>query len=207
MIPSPSIKNFPSVVPSPSVMFPPPIICSSSMISSPSPSMIYSSKNYVGACSTIENKSSGIYEVYTDGSYLGCIQRAGWAYVVIKCKLSCNLVIKHKSGSVEGTQTNNRGELMAILRALQDVNTFDYTIYTDSQYSKNCVTKWYINWEKNGWRTTTGTSVKNADLIAPIVQLLKIRPNIRIEHIKAHSGHKFNEMADRLAKAAASASD
>jgi len=34
-------------------------------------------------------------------------------------------------------------------------------VRTDSQYVKEGATNWSKNWEKNGWRTYSGDSVKN----------------------------------------------
>lgn len=82
-----------------------------------------------------------------------------------------------------GEQTNNRAELKALLEAIK-ICTDDYTIYTDSNYSINCVTKWYKGWKKNGWKTSKGDDVKNRDLIEEIVNQLKFKP-LQIEHCNA----------------------
>ena len=36
-----------------------------------------------------------------------------------------------------------------------------YTIYTDSQYVMNGATKWIKGWQKKGWKTASGSDVKN----------------------------------------------
>lgn len=80
-------------------------------------------------------------------------------------------------------------------------------IVTDSQYCINCVTKWYIGWEKNGWKNAKNQDVENQDLIREI--LTKIRERQRFGTstdfiwIKGHSEDPGNEAADRLAVAGA----
>ncbi len=52
------------------------------------------------------------------------------------------------------TQTNNRAELMAMIRAIQlcPNDGRRLAIQTDSQYSKDCVEKWLPKWQKRGGR-------------------------------------------------------
>ncbi|KAK4665234.1 hypothetical protein QC763_400220 [Podospora pseudopauciseta] len=101
-------------------------------------------------------------------------------------------------------QTNQRAELTAILRALQLVNLDSpIEIRTDSQYSIDCVTKWYASWVKKGWKTAGGTPVKNADLVKAIRDLMENREakgTITIlTKVVGHSGDYGNDQADRLA--------
>lgn len=147
--------------------------------------------------------------VYTDGA---CTHngkpgaKASWAYY-----------FPEHPGSSEADrvpsdqpQTNNRGELLAILRAIEKViQTFSATevdlyIYTDSEYSRNCLTSWVPGWIKKGWITASGTPVLNKDLIQLISgQLLKFN-SYCITHVKAHTGgddefSKNNAIVDRMA--------
>jgi len=143
--------------------------------------------------------------VYTDGSYLqrdNNIGRAAWAYVITQCVNNQEIEIAYKSGRVDGEQTNNRAELTAILRALSDITNSINCVYSDSQYSINCVTKWHINWQQNGWLTSKKQPVKNVDLIKSIILSLDESP-VNLSYIPAHSGYKFNERADQLAKVTA----
>lgn len=119
---------------------------------------------------------------------------------------------RNYSGRVDGEQTNQRGELQGIKHALSNVakeikNGNDcqkYEIHTDSQYSKDSITKWSSSWEKNGWKTSTGADVKNQDLIKSCVDLyneIKTHPSADIDFVKVkgHSGNHGNDMADKLA--------
>ncbi|AWU76643.1 uncharacterized protein C5L36_0C05690 [Pichia kudriavzevii] len=117
---------------------------------------------------------------------------------------------RNYSGRVTGEQTNNRGELQGILHALE--NSYEevkngkkntYVIHTDSQYSKEAITNWGKAWEKNGWKTSSGTDVANKDLVKQCRELVKkIEENsgkVEIVKVKGHSGVHGNVMADKLA--------
>ena len=114
------------------------------------------------------------------------------------------------SEKLEGKQTNQRAELYAILKSLKIININDYNsiiIYTDSQYSINCITKWIKNWLKNNWKDKHNKPVKNRDLIEPIYNIYKTNNNIKFTHILAHTNlqdcHSLgNNKADMLARQA-----
>lgn len=100
-------------------------------------------------------------------------------------------------------QTNQRAELTAILRALETTDlSQNIEIRTDSKYSIQCVTEWYLNWERNGWKTANGP-VKNQDL----VQLIRDKLEEKESHgghtqfiwVKGHDTDPGNIAADRLA--------
>jgi len=106
-------------------------------------------------------------------------------------------------------QTNNRAELTAIMRALEILLVSSSTdkeivILSDSMYSINALTIWIKNWIKNDWKTSNKKPVKNKDLIQRIHQLMKRFPNLRFQHIKAHTTKMDpdtvgNRIADLLA--------
>ena len=61
--------------------------------------------------------------------------------------------------------------------------------------------KWYIKWEKNGWKNTKGEPVKNQMLWKELLTLILIKETqIEVIKIKGHSGNKYNEIVDKLAK-------
>jgi ribonuclease HI len=103
--------------------------------------------------------------------------------------------------------TNNICELMAIRVALGQIlsqaGSNPYILYTDSAYAINCVTTWYRGFVARGWRTSTGSAVKNRDLISDIrSQLDTLGATVTLQHIRGHAGHAGNEAADALAVAA-----
>ncbi|MBT5781806.1 MAG: ribonuclease HI, partial [Candidatus Marinimicrobia bacterium] len=71
-------------------------------------------------------------------------------------------------------------------------------ITTDSQYVKNGINQWIVNWKKNGWKTAAKQPVKNKDLWIKLDGLVQ-NNNIEWKWVKGHSGHPGNEKADQLA--------
>lgn len=101
-------------------------------------------------------------------------------------------------------QTNNRAELTAILRALDQVpDLHGVRIFSDSNYAIKCVTEWYKNWQKNQWRKSTGDAVENNDLIKAIRRKIEARDAVGtktlFQWVKGHGSDVGNIAADRLA--------
>jgi ribonuclease HI len=107
-------------------------------------------------------------------------------------------------------QTNNRAELTSILKAvcIAEDNGFideDLIIYSDSNYSIDCLTKYLPSWVANGWKTKDGNAVKNQDLIKDISHRLSRFKSHRFVHVRAHTGNKDdlsvnNDIVDRMAQ-------
>ena len=137
-----------------------------------------------------------VITIYTDGSSLGNPGPGGYAAV-----MRYKDFYKELSGGYRKT-TNNRMELMAVIIALETLNTTAedklVKIYTDSTYVMHAVTKgWVYNWQKKGFKEKA-----NPDLWR---RFLKIYPKYEVEFewVKGHSGVKDNERCDVLAKKAA----
>ena len=99
--------------------------------------------------------------------------------------------------------TNNIMEMTAVAKALEECVKRDISevrIFTDSNYVKNGITKWIINWKKNGWMTSAGTPVKNKELWIQIDTLGEKVKMIEWRWVKAHNGHPLNEAVDTLAR-------
>jgi ribonuclease HI len=136
-------------------------------------------------------------KIYTDGSCLKNPGNGGWAAII-----NINSKIKKISGSVKNT-TNNKMELMAPIKALQEVKEQQpIEIYTDSQYVKLGITDWVHKWIKNNWQTSKKEPVKNKELWIELYELTKSY-EIKWVWVKAHAGNILNEEADLLAKQAA----
>ena len=135
--------------------------------------------------------------IYTDGSCLNNPGVGGWAAII-----NINGEIKKISGSIKDT-TNNKMELMAPIKALQEIERNEQIeIYTDSQYVRLGITDWVHKWMKNNWQTSKKEPVKNKELW---VQLYELTNSYKIKWIwvKAHAGNILNEEVDLLAKQAA----
>ena len=93
-------------------------------------------------------------------------------------------------------QSNQTGELAAILAALQSVpQTTKLTIVTDSQYAIKMLTRALPDFEDAGW-----ANIPNAKWLQAAVYHLRIRgaPTL-FKWVKGHEGTLGNEQADRLA--------
>ena len=135
--------------------------------------------------------------IYTDGSCLNNPGNGGWAAII-----SVNGEVKKISGSVKDT-TNNKMELMAPIKALQEVKEQQpIEIYTDSQYVKLGITDWIHKWIKNNWQTSKKEPVKNKELWIELYELTRSY-EIKWIWVKAHAGNILNEEVDLLAKEAA----
>ena len=136
-------------------------------------------------------------KIYTDGSCLNNPGNGGWAAII-----NINSQIRRISGSVKNT-TNNKMELMAPIKALQEVKKQQpIEIYTDSQYVKLGITDWIHKWIKNNWQTSKKEPVKNKELWIELYELTKSY-EIKWIWVKAHAGNTLNEEVDLLAKEAA----
>ena len=144
--------------------------------------------------STRSSSPSRPVQVATDGSALGNPGPGGWGWCVDS---------RRQASGGERHTTNNIMELVAIREALV-ANPGPLEILTDSQYAINCLTKWLPGWRRRGWKTSSGTPVKNKDLIVEIAGLLAGRA-VTFTWVRGHNGHPLNEAADLLARTAAEA--
>lgn len=89
----------------------------------------------------------------------------------------------------EHASTNQRGELLALLTALDYVHAADQEahIITDSEYLFNAMTKnWCDRWVHNNWKTAGNEPVKNSDLWREIYHAINRCGEIIFYHIKGH---------------------
>jgi ribonuclease HI len=132
--------------------------------------------------------------IYTDGAAKGNPGPGGYGAV-----LKFN---KHRKELSEGFRltTNNRMELLAVIRALQELKLtgIPVTIYSDSKYVVDAVEKgWLWGWQKKGFKDK-----KNPDLWLRYIPLhLKYKP--KFIWVKGHAGNIENERCDQLAVEAA----
>ncbi|HFB2048116.1 MAG TPA: Ribonuclease HI [Hyphomicrobiaceae bacterium MAG_BT-2024] len=134
--------------------------------------------------------------VYTDGACSGNPGPGGWGAILV-----CKNRRKELCGSEVNT-TNNRMELTAAIEALETLKfSSRVTLYTDSVYVRDGITKWIHNWRKNNWRTASKKPVKNAELWKRLDQATRLHV-VDWRWIKGHAGHLENERADELARSA-----
>lgn len=141
--------------------------------------------------------------IFSDGSSRGNPGPGGWGGVVIikHDDEKCSRVIE--LGGRENETTNNRMELTAALegvRLVQSLGFTNATVYTDSSYLVNSLTKWIHGWVKNDWQTKENKHVLNRDILECFYDLLSLI-EIKFKHIKGHSGIPLNERCDEIATA------
>lgn len=139
--------------------------------------------------------SDKIITIYTDGACSGNPGPGGWGAL-----LMWNGHEKELSGGEEET-TNNRMEMMAVIRALEALKgPSKVALYTDSKYVMQGVTEWMDGWKAKGWKTVSKKPVKNVDLWQAIDEALQ-QHDVEWHWVKGHAGIEGNERADALAVA------
>jgi ribonuclease HI len=139
-----------------------------------------------------DHSLSTVY-LYTDGACSGNPGPGGYG-VILRFG-------KHQKALAEGFRltTNNRMELMAVIRGLEALKKpgLPVKVVSDSKYVVDAVRqKWLFEWEKKGWK-----NVKNADLWKRFLTLYR-KHHITFQWIKGHDGHPENEECDLMAVAA-----
>jgi ribonuclease HI len=136
-----------------------------------------------------EEKPSFV-EIYTDGACSGNPGPGGYSAIII-----LNGEIIQISGG-ERLTTNNKMELMGAINGLKHIadKNLKIKLFTDSTYVQKGMTEWIEGWKRKNFK-----DVKNVELWKELDELSS-KLNIEWHWVKAHAGHKYNEMADMLAK-------
>ena len=131
--------------------------------------------------------------IYTDGSCDKNPGPGGWAAIIRR-----NDQEEIISGFAPDT-TNNRMELTAALKALSSLKEGStIVLYTDSEYLKRGISEWMPNWRTRNWKRKGG-KLANVDLWKALDKAID-RHNIDWQWVKGHSGNRYNQRVDRLAK-------
>lgn len=133
-------------------------------------------------------------DIYTDGACSGNPGPGGWGAI-----LRTGSHEKELFGG-EARTTNNRMELLAVIRALEALKRpVRARVHTDSQYVQKGISEWIHSWKKRGWKTAGKEPVKNADLWLELDRLAG-QHDIQWIWVRGHAGHVENERADALAR-------
>ena len=132
-------------------------------------------------------------EIFTDGACKGNPGKGGWGALLVYGDHEKELF------GGEAATTNNRMELMAVIRALESLKRpCKIRLHTDSQYVQKGISEWITGWKRRGWRTADNKPVKNKDLWQEL-DVLAAKHEIEWLWVKGHAGHDGNERADDLA--------
>ncbi|NYT36110.1 ribonuclease HI [Allopusillimonas soli] len=132
-------------------------------------------------------------EIWTDGACKGNPGVGGWGALLRQGRHEKTLC------GGEAATTNNRMELMAVIKALGALKRpCRVVIHTDSQYVQKGMNEWLANWKRRGWRTADKKPVKNADLWQALDELVG-EHDVSWRWVRGHAGDPGNERADQLA--------
>ena len=151
-------------------------------------------KEYVyGKKEIVIRDESNLVEAYVDGSYEHCIREYGSGVVILKNGEVQKTYSEKGNEESLVTMRNVAGEIEAAKLAMSyclDNNIENLVLYFDYEG----IEKWCTGvWETN--KTGTIDYKKYYDSI-------KDKLNVKFVKVKAHSGDKYNEEADKLAKKA-----
>lgn len=136
-------------------------------------------------------------QIITDGACLGNPGPGGWAAI-----LRFGSHTKEIFG-YEPHTTNNRMELTAAIEALRTLKEkCEIEVITDSEYLKNGITSWIVNWKKRNWMTAAKKPVVNRDLWEELDGQVEAH-HVTWSWTKGHASHEDNNRADELASLAA----
>jgi ribonuclease HI len=132
-------------------------------------------------------------EIFTDGASSGNPGPGGYGTI-----LRAGAHYKELSGGFRKT-TNNRMELLAVIKGLEALNKPNQTvtIFSDSKYVIDPIEKkWIYGWVQKGFKDK-----KNKDLWLRFLELSKIH-QVKFVWVRGHNGHPENERCDQLAVSA-----
>jgi Predicted double-stranded RNA/RNA-DNA hybrid binding protein len=128
------------------------------------------------------------YDVYTDGSYAN--GNYSWAYIFVK---NDKIVYEDKGPGKNpeaAIMRNVAGEIAAVIFAVKRAAQMKVRVRINHDYAGIAF------WVNGNWRTKN----KHTELY---VKIMKQYEGIYIfEKVQAHSGHKYNDYVDKLAKEA-----
>ena len=132
--------------------------------------------------------------IYSDGACSGNPGPGGWAAIIQN-----DNEIKEICGNCSKT-TNNRMELVAIIKALQILKApSKVVVNTDSKYVVNSINLgWVKQWQANNWVKKDGKKALNSDLFEQLLELVNFH-EVSFNWVKGHCNNKLNERCDFLA--------
>lgn len=137
--------------------------------------------------------------LFTDGACSGNPGPGGYGSIVVTPQGQVD-----ELGGNDPSTTNNRMEMMAVLKGLQRLKNVpgDLWVLTDSTYLIRGITQWIWGWKKRGWTTSNGAQVNNRELWELLEQEVRSRKDkgrIEWKYVRGHKGTPGNERCDEIA--------
>jgi ribonuclease HI len=136
------------------------------------------------------------YVLATDGACKGNPGPAGWAWVGED---------GHWAAGSLPQGTNNIGELLGLLHAIRDhLNVRELVVQADSKYAIDTYSSWMDGHKRRGWVTSAKKPVANREILEQLIEVRDARraaglPDVVLEHVRGHAGHRLNSWADERA--------
>ena len=158
-----------------------------------------------------------IYSIFCDGACTKNGRRGAKAgYGACVWRGATELAVLSQAVAPSEPQTNQRAELRGLCTAVKYAENLvgairagaSVTIYCDSEYAINCISKWAPVWKRAGWMKADKTPVLHRDIIEPLYDSWRnLGAPVRLLHVSAHTGRgdllsRGNARADELATAA-----
>jgi ribonuclease HI len=116
-------------------------------------------------------------------------------------------VIVFSESDSELNTTNNRAEMLAIIKSVQALSNIGFFNITDNSLIIHCDSAYIVNafedgwidkWKKNGWKNSKGEDVVNQDYWNILIEQ-KSQYNIKFNKVKRRS-NPFAKKVDALAR-------
>ena len=138
--------------------------------------------------------------IFTDGAARGNPDGPGGYGVVLRYVDSKGTVHEKELSAGYKKTTNNRMELMAAIRGLQQLNRpCEVDLYSDSKYLTDAFNqRWIEGWQKKGWVKSDKKPALNSDLWDVLLQLTETH-EMHYHWVKGHAENRYNNRCDQLA--------
>lgn len=133
-----------------------------------------------------------IIDIYTDGGCYNSGPRKGdgaWYYII----LQDNKIVKETGGTLFSS-TSSQCEMIAIIKALIEIQSMpeaNYTIYSDSLYCVDGICNHLPKWRKSAYKKGT---LLNIHLWTKINAL---KDDVQFQWLKGHAGNIYNTYVDK----------
>ncbi len=137
-------------------------------------------------------------KIYTDGASRGNPGPGGYGAILMWGNKQKELSAGYR------LTTNNRMELLAVIKALECLTRegVEIEIYSDSKYVVDAISKgWLFGWERTSFKDK-----KNPDLWMQYLKLHR-KHKIQFHWVKGHADNPYNNRCDVLATQAADGSN